>query len=254
MYIELFLLDNAVMDMLICRLAAALCSRRFRLGRAAAASAAGAAYAALAFLYPPLMSLPCKIAAGLGMALALPFGGWRDYAVGVLATFGAAFMIGGAAIALALATGGGAENGVLLATVELRIAMLAALLASLFPSLARRLKRGARAGFGTLVVAYRGARWELSAMVDSGSTLCEPVSGKPVVAAYIPELSNAANIPVPVKTVCGGELLMAIRPDSVSFDGAELDALVALTKAPTHPRGLVPPAALPLQINTKSNP
>ena len=71
MYIELFLLDNFVMDCLMLRIAAALCARRLPIRRMAIASALGACCAWASLFFPPLLSLPGKIVCGL--CLRLPF-------------------------------------------------------------------------------------------------------------------------------------------------------------------------------------
>ena len=95
MYIELFLLDNMLMDMLICRLAAAICGRRLHMQRALAFSAAGAVCAAFAHTEPRLNTLPCKILLCLIMAFALPSKGVREYLAGLAGMCAAAFIIGG---------------------------------------------------------------------------------------------------------------------------------------------------------------
>ena len=244
MYIELFLLDNLLMDMLICRLAAAMCGRRLHIQRALAFSAAGAVYAAFAHTEPRLNVLPCKILLCLIMAFALPCNGVREYLAGLAGMCAAAFIIGGSAFFAVYATGG-AANGSFIGGVPLRIMLFAASAAAAMPSIARRLRQRRIQNQTThiLTIIRHGQTYTLSAMVDSGSSLIEPVSGLPVAAAYIPK--ETGNIPIPISTVHGSGILMAFRPDRAEYDGIELDILVALSDKPLCPQALLPPAALP---------
>lgn len=244
MYIELFLLDNILMDMLICRLAAAICARRLHMLRAVLFSLAGAVYGAFAYTMPPLNSLPCKILLCLAMAFALPCRGIREYFCGLTAMCAAAFIIGGSAFFAVYATGGAAD-GSLIGGVSLRIMLFAASAAAAMPSIARRLRQRRMANEHTyiLTVMRNDKTYTLSAMVDSGSSLIEPVSGLPVAVAYIP--GERGNIPVPISTVQGSGIMTAFRPDRAEYGGVELDILIALSDSPIHPQALLPPAALP---------
>lgn len=243
MYIELFLLDNMLMDMLICRLAAAICGRRLHIQRALAFSAAGAVCAAFAHTEPRLNSLPCKILLCLIMAFALPSKGVREYLAGLAGMCAAAFIIGGSAFFAVYATGG-AANGSLIGGVPLRIMLFAASAAAAMPSIARRLRQRRIQNQTThiLTITRHGQTYTLSAMVDSGSSLIEPVSGLSVAVAYIPE--ETGDIPIPISTVQGSGILRAFRPDRAEYGGIELDILVALSDKPLA-QALLPPAALP---------
>jgi len=243
MYIELFLLDNMLMDMLICRLAAAICGRRVHIQRALAFSAAGAVCAAFAHTVPRLNTLPCKILLCLIMAFALPSKGVREYLAGLAGMCAAAFIIGGSAFFAVYATGG-AANGSLIGGVPLRIMLFAASAAAAMPSIARRLRQRRIQNQTThiLTITRHGQTYTLSAMVDSGSSLIEPVSGLSVAVAYIPE--ETGDIPIPISTVQGSGILRAFRPDRAEYGGIELDILVALSDKPLA-QALLPPAALP---------
>ena len=243
MYIELFLLDNMLMDMLICRLAAAICGRRLHIQRALAFSAAGAVCAAFAQTEPRLNTLPCKILLCLIMAFALPSKGVREYLAGLAGMCAAAFIIGGSAFFAVYATGG-AANGSLIGGVPLRIMLFAASAAAAMPSIARRLRQRRIQNQTThiLNIIRHDHIYTLSAMVDSGSSLIEPVSGLPVAVAYIP--GETGDIPIPISTVQGSGILRAFRPDRAEYGGIELDILVALSDKPLA-QALLPPAALP---------
>lgn len=244
MYIELFLLDNVLMDMLICRLAAAICGRKLRLLRAAAFSIFGAVYAALAYIHVSLNSLLCKILMCIIMAFALPCGDVREYIAGLMGMLAAAFIIGGLAFFAVYATGG-AVDGSFIGGITLRILLFTASAAAAMPSIARRLRqrRVAREQICTLTIVHKSKRYILSAMVDTGNSLIEPVSGLPVAVAHIP--GERGDIPIPAATVQGGGVLMAFRPDRAEFMGMETDMLIALAETSICPEALIPPAALP---------
>ena len=69
MYIELYALDNLLMDMLVLRMAAALVGRPCSLRRTAAFGAIGCAYAIAALSLPALWSFGAKVTLGLVLAL-----------------------------------------------------------------------------------------------------------------------------------------------------------------------------------------
>ncbi len=95
--VELFLLDNLLMDYLILRLAAVFASVRLRALPALCAAAAGAVYALLATAYvPTLNTLVPKLLLGLVMALPLGRGrSRRAYLRGLACLYLAAFLSGG---------------------------------------------------------------------------------------------------------------------------------------------------------------
>lgn len=247
MYIELFLLDNALMDLLILRLAAAMAGARLHRGRAALGCLGGALYALWAACWPPAGCLAAKGAFGLLLALALSPRGWREYGLGVLCLFASAFLVGGLAFALALATGGRIENGAVWGGVPLRTALVTALAASFLPRAIRRILRRRKAGTVMLTLGHGGASWALRGMVDSGNCLWEPCTGLPVIVAYLPALSQQARVPIPVATVQGKEVLYGFRPQTLRANGTDLDAWIALSPTPLQDvDALVPPGALPI--------
>ncbi len=248
MYIELVVLDNAVMDALILRLAAAMGGKRPRHWKTVLFSLLGGGYAACGFFWPELTTPLMKLITGLLMALALPFDSFKSYLHGAICLFLSAFLAGGLTLCAALCLGGTMSSGALIAPLSLRTALLIALALSFAPNLVRRM-RGRRIqaqGALALTVKVQGHTYMLPAMVDSGSALREPLSGKPVIAAYLPELSEIAHIPVPYATVDGSGFLYAFQAEEVRLMDTELDALVALT--PRSVTALVPPDAIPEQL------
>lgn len=126
--------------------------------------------------------------------------------------------------------------------ISLRLMLLIAFTASIMPGIARRV-RGKRLDNQNrhILILKRGDKeYELDAMVDSGNSLYDPVSGRPVAVAWLPETGD---IPIPVGTVNERSVLYAFRPDSARLDGSDIDILVAVSKRPLK-AALIPPAAL----------
>ena len=252
MYIELFLLDNALMNSLILRTAAAMLSRRLPCWRMIAASVLGAIYAALSVgTVPLLMSLPMKLVLGLLMALAIPFKTAKEYMFSALALFVSTFAVGGAAVGLAFLLGGKLENGFLLAAVPLRVMLGSALLASFMPRVIRRVleRRLVNNSRLRIEIIHKGVSICASAIVDTGNMLCEPMSGLPVVVISSRELECFATIPIPCRTVSGNEVVYGFRPDKLQLSGkmnAVLDVFVAIGSVSIEGAdALIPPSALP---------
>jgi stage II sporulation protein GA (sporulation sigma-E factor processing peptidase) len=249
-WLELFLLDNAVMNALMLHAAAAMCSSKIPFWRMLAFSFGGALYAAVTFSYPVMGLLPFKLITGLIMTLALPFKTMRAYLTHALCLFFAAFLTGGLCICLALAMGGGMENGFLLASVPLRAALVGALVASFLPRalravLARNLKSAVHV---RLKLCHGQKEYLLDGIVDTGNFLTEPLSALPVVVFYAEGFPPCSGLPVPARGATGSEtVLYAFAPDALidCATGARLNALVALAPAPMKSGGaLVPPTAL----------
>ena len=245
MYIELFLLDNALMDWLILRLAAAFRGCKLHRGRATLLCILGALYALWVACWPPAGSLAGKIAFGCLMTWPLGPRGKRAMALSALCVFAAAFSVGGMAFMLALSTGGKMGNGVLWSALPLRTALLIGLAASFLPGCVRRILLRRQAGHVILQVEADGNSYTLDALIDSGNSLHDPLTGLPVIVAYIPALLERADLPIPMETVAGGGIIHAFQPQSIQVDGQALAALLAIS--PTALRGadaLIPPAAL----------
>lgn len=244
MYIELFLLDDLLLNLLIVRLAAALLSVRpptYRVIAAGAASAlvsAAAAYLA-PFLRKPLFRLPLLAL----LSLALPARSPKAFFRGMGAVLFATFVTGGAAVVIALLTGGGTREGFLSGGIPLRTALLTALAASFLPSAARRLmrRRLKNESLAELLILHDGTLRRFTALVDTGNSLYEPVSGLPVAVIRCPALRRGAKLPIPVRTAAGRTVLMGFKPERVSVNGREVDCIVAVTKERLKAEAIVPP-------------
>jgi len=174
---ELFLLDNALMNGLVLLGASALSGLPLRRFAPAGLALLGAVYGLLALGYWDWLLLwPFRVGVGCVLALGLRFHGIRGYAAAAGATLLAAFLLGGMALALSGATGGGMVNGLPLGTVPLRIALWAAALSAMLPRLIRGLT--ARRGLpGNAPVTFRvtldGEEQSFRAQRDM-TTACKP--------------------------------------------------------------------------------
>ncbi|MEL7609011.1 MAG: sigma-E processing peptidase SpoIIGA [Bacillota bacterium] len=233
MYIELFLLDNAMMNLLIFHTAAALCARPPKPLRFLIVSMLGAVYAALAVQAEVLMHPVLKILLGLVMALCLCKRVRREYPAAALSFFLSTFLVGGVAWALAFLLGGEMQNGMLFASIPLRAA-LAALLAALWLPRTIRLWLRRRNKVGNelqLRLTHQGTERLLNAHIDTGNTLYDPLSGLPVIVVDPKFMPKGTKLwPVPCSTVGGKRTLYACKIDHIHAfvsDWVELSALVA---------------------------
>ena len=94
-----------------------------------------------------------------------------------------------------------------------------------------------------------GREYRLDALIDTGNGLVEPLSGKPVAVAYLPELAEHAHIPIPTATAHGTDVLYALKPERLCINGRESDALLALCPMPIRGAEALLPPGLAEQMN-----
>ncbi len=265
-YIDLLFLLNFTANYLLLLAAGRMSGAVLRRPLLALGAALGALYAAAAFLpgLSWLSALPCKLASGVLMAVAA-YGGGRGLLRSTVMFFGASAMLAGLVLAAEL-LGGGAltlENGVLYSRFDLRLLLVLCVLCYFILSLSFR--RVARHGGGELVrldVTLFGTSLRLTALRDSGNTLTDPATNRPVLvadyAALKPCLPAAADPAQPVESLrrlteagvrgcrllpfravgTGAGLLLAVRAQSVSADGRALGPLlIALSPGPVSDGG-----------------
>ena len=260
MYIELFLLDNFLMNLLTLRAAAAMLSRKMKGSRAALVSFAGAAAAAAGGTM--FITLPVKLASTLLMALAFPLHSFRELMHSAAALFLSAAVAGGAVLLAALAFGGTLRGGVIYGAIPLRAALLGAAAVAFMPrSIRKILSRRVRneqivhikyefaapnsnrceknksshesksSGITILKRDKRIFSAECLGIIDTGNALSEPISGLPVIvlgAKRHSEFAQAANVPIPMRTAAGESLLFGLKPKKLLINGCPVEAILAV--------------------------
>ena len=188
----LFLL-NLIVNYLLLLAAAKLAGEPLRRLRLAAGAALGGLYAAaiffpgMGFLTHPL----CKLGAAVLMLLT-GFGGSRRLLRVTLVFFGLSCAFGGGIFAIGLLGGRGLtlRNGVLYSVMDLRILLLsAAVCYAVLTLVFRRTARHGRREVLPAVLTLEGRRVAVNALVDTGNTLTDPVTGRPVMVAEGSRLS-----------------------------------------------------------------
>jgi len=195
-YIDSLFLLNFVVDYLLLLCAGRLAGETLRRRRLALGAAVGAAYAAavffpgMGFLLHPL----CKLAAAV-LALLAGYGGSRRLLRVSLCFFTAAAAFGGGIFALELLGGRGLtlHNGVFYSAMDLRVILLSAagcyvLITLVFHRAGRH--SAAAAELAPVLLTLEGRKAALTALVDTGNTLTDPVDGRPVMVAEGERLSR----------------------------------------------------------------
>ncbi len=269
-YIDSLFLLNLILDYLLllatARLTGGVVSRlRLLLG-----ALLGAGYAVSLFLLPwGWLSHPAiRLCAGAVMALTA-FGGQRGLPGRFLALLGLTFALAGGILAISLLGGSAIAyiNQVPTTTLDWKVLLLSAsgcyVLISL---LTRRLSRRRSQQFRQLTLSLDGRQVQLCALVDTGHSLTDPISGQPAVVAdweavrpLVPTLQaedvlspaegltrlseswepgRLRLLPYRAVGVTSG-LLLALRPDNISLDGGgpEAPGLVALSPTSLSPDG-----------------
>ena len=135
----------------------------------------------MGFLTHPL----CKLGAAVLMLLT-GFGGSRRLLRVTLVFFGLSCAFGGGIFAIGLLGGRGLtlRNGVLYSVMDLRILLLsAAVCYAVLTLVFRRTARHGRREVLPAVLILEGRRVAVNALVDTGNTLTDPVTGRPVMVA-----------------------------------------------------------------------
>lgn len=188
-YIDSLFLLNFVVNYLLLLASARLAGEIFYRLRMAAGAALGAAYAAavffpgMGFLLHPL----CKLAAAVLMLLCA-FGGSRRLLRVTLVFFGVSAAFGGGIFAVELLGGKGLslDNGIFYSAMDLRLILLSAAACYVVVTLvfSRMARHAAPARELIPAVLTLGTRKvALTALVDTGNTLTDPATNRPVMVA-----------------------------------------------------------------------
>lgn len=193
-YIDSLFLLNFVVNYLLLLAAAKLAGEPMKRLRLALGAGLGALYAAavffpgMGFLLHPI----CKLG-GAVLMLLCGFGGSRRLLRVTLMFFGLACAFGGGIFAIGLLGGRGLtlRNGVFYSAMDLRVILLSAALCYVLLTLV--FQRTARHGHRELIPAVLTLgerRVSLTALVDTGNTLTDPATGRPVMVAEGKALGN----------------------------------------------------------------
>ena len=179
--LEWFLLDNFTVNWLLLQLAGALGGVAVPPARAAFTSGLGALWDLVALgKWPQLLSVPGRAACLLMTALLMSR---KEYFRALISLFAASLLLGGGLLLLTLGRSGPWTGGVFLGTVPLRAAIYSF---CLLPPLVRAVRHLVQRGYEgrctrTVTLTVGGQAQALTAFVDSGNLLTEPLSGLPVV-------------------------------------------------------------------------
>lgn len=188
-YIDSLFLLNLVVNYLLLLSSARLSGEIIFRPRLALGAALGALYAALiffpgmGFLLHPL----CKLAAAVLMLLCA-FGGSRGLMRVTLVFFGVSAAFGGGIFAIQLFGGRGLtlKNGIFYSAMDLRLILLSAAACYTVINLVfRRTARhsGPSRELMPAIITLDGRRVALTALIDTGNTLTDPVTNRPVMVA-----------------------------------------------------------------------
>ena len=263
-YADAVFFVNTLINYLILLSAAKICAAPTARLRLAAAAAIGGAYAVAAAL-PPLKFLEnplIVIAAGL-LIVTAAFGGRPKLIRITLIFFAISATFAGAAMAISLLCGRFSPlPGGIFAPVSLKLLVISFAACYAAMALVFRGTAGNKGGIVPLTVRHGEYVIELRALVDSGNSLTDPMTGVPVIvtgvadakklfpkemrtavegieqhgAALVMEELMTSACPVRFRLIpysavgISGGMLLAFRPDEVVIDGAKKTGmLVALS-------------------------
>lgn len=250
-YIDSLFFLNLGVDYLLCLASARICGLYLKRLRYLLAAVFGAAYSVLVLLpgLDVLAAWPGKLCAAGAMSL-IAYGGEKRplRCCAVFLAVAAAF--GGALWAMSMSAGAGGAAPLSLGVLIPAFALCYAGLSLIFR---RRAKLADKARVA-VELSFLGREARFMALLDTGNSLCDPVSGMEVMvvsahalsqvfaaypglaggsaveiverAAAVPELAGRFRL-VPYSAVGGAGLLAAFRPDSLTVDGKPQPELLA---------------------------
>lgn len=264
-YLDVLFALNFAMDYCILRCVSALSGKPAAVWRLSLAAGLGALYAGGCIVIPVLSTLPVRMAAGAVMAgTAFSIRQVRLLVRQTLLLLLVAFVFGGAVTALEQMSGTRLmQGGVLVAQVSRRVLFASALLAyGLSCFVFRNQAKSNRPRGERVSICCEGKQAQIFLLVDSGNTLCDPMTGKPVLLLtrdaairilpeqqrFVPrelKQDNAAELVqqaqrsgltgwrlVSFHSVGGGGLLPCFHPDAVRrADGTAYDCMTAISAA-----------------------
>jgi stage II sporulation protein GA (sporulation sigma-E factor processing peptidase) len=194
-YIDSVFVCNTLIDYLLLLSTARLTGKRLHRRRYLLAAVLGGTYAAAVF-FPGcgVLSLwPVKLAAGVLMAAAA-FGAQPHFLRLTALFFLVSCGFAGCVLGLGLLSGGGVpvENGVFYTDIDARVLLIASLAAYLTLSVVFRAaaRHGVQGALLPVTVCLNGKSVSLTALRDTGNTLLDPGTGRPLLVAVGAQLTD----------------------------------------------------------------
>lgn len=243
MYIEVFLLDNFIFNMLIMKISAALSSLKYSRAAAVIICILQAVFSAFAINITILRSIYVK--AILCFVFAVPFfiSSRKITPQPIIFVLIATLLTGGLVYAFA------AEGN----NSWLRLILYPSLVLFLLPSVIRHLgrKKLKAENAAQLTILCNDRKYEFQAIYDSGNTLCEPLSGLPVIVLYAPQLMQYANIPILCSdTQSQNRFIYAFMPEELRVGNTAREMLIAPTDKNPNMKALIPVTVADRYINS----
>lgn len=264
-YLDVLLVLNFCMDYCILRAAAAIGGKRCPAWRLGLAAGFGALYAGGCVLLPVLAMPPLRMAACAVMAAcAFAVRHIGQLMRKTLLVLLVSFVFGGCVFALEQISGTSLSvDGALYAPVSRKVLLVSAALAYGLSGIVFRNQAKEKRPYGeTIRLSCNGTIQEVYLLVDSGNTLQDPITGRPVMiltrtaalrilpeeVQFLPLLlgqDNAAELVQRVRqagisgwrlisfqSVGGGGMMPCFHPDAVTReDGSAYDSMVAISGA-----------------------
>lgn len=246
MYIELFLLDNLLMNLLVLHLTAAIVSIRPKKRRLFLFALGSAVYAAVgAGLFPALLSFPMKLFAGLPLAFFIPVHNIRELVRNWIALLIASLMAGGTVFAISIVFSEDFVSG-----IALRTYLTGAFVVAILPSQIRKLlaRRVRNENIVQLEIVFDGSSIACAGLADTGSNLIEPITGIAVILLPIAYQEKAdcsgskRSLPITMTTAAGETVIEGFRPKSVQINGVAVNAVIGFARVQI---AIVPGALMP---------
>ena len=263
-YADLLFLINFSMDFLCFYISSKILSFKFSTLRAVLGSVLGGIYSVAVLFMPSLYGFSFAIDVAVCLLICFVVWGARrksDLLLGFLLYFAVSMALGGFMTAIFNLLNRLGFNKISASTGDGISVWLFALVAFISGAVTliggRFFRRRSSERLVELEVSYGGMSKKISAFVDSGNLLSEPISGKPCVIVDLGELkdllpseilsaayrggvtllassAHAKNVRlVPATTAIGEGLLLALKVDKMCIDAGkgmyETDALLALT-------------------------
>ena len=262
-YLDVLFVLNFCMDYCILRASSAIGGRMCSMKRLTIASLLGAVYAVVSLLFPFLNVVAMRLLSCAGMAcIAFGIRDLRKLLRQTLLVLLVTFVFGGCVTALEQLSGTTlSQGGVLYAPVSRKVLFVSMALAYGLSGIVFRNQAKENRPYGeTVCLTYGGKIQEFYLLVDSGNTLCDAITGKPVLvltraaaikilpdnAQFLPLLlgeNNAAELVQRIRqvgltgwrlvsfhSIGGGGLMPCFSPDVVTREnGSNYDCIVAIS-------------------------